>query len=741
MTKPQNNLNKIIVCIKEPNYKGDFSNEALLFGSFCNYHDMDFNRAQKNFDNFVANNDELDVNTYSSPTKDDSQASENDFGGTQVPEMAFSDDDIEVTSEKSLAINSKTSNSTGDENDDEDDEVIVTQERKIEVIPTAIIDLDDDRTNKDNDDIFINTQIQSRLDEHEKESSNKNVLKSFNFEYVSEDSIPHFRNLTNEKSKKSSQQRKRVTKQGTTTDKITRAETLLKLLSGKNSKVKSIINRYQNKTKKPNKVENILEETQSTYNSQEWEQVKDLLRSRYTNLKDDQDFENVIEELSFEMVDNGDLWSTSQAVMKTNTPEIVNDGAIGSLQTLSQVLDDQLSSQTSTQVAPIPHPSNMVDSDVDNLTNDHQKISVENTKLEDKDDTSETDMLTQETQETIISPNELIDDEMNLNGNSCLNESRLFTIYQRSNPEEAEIIKSFDSSDEYESIITFNENKLKELYRQQQKLKSFNENGHTFARPSLRKKIDSIVDLSQSSFKAVNSLISPLKSDAKTPEDKKDENITATERSQPVKKLNLNEIPNITYDMNKKKECIYQFKLKEEALKSLEKSIKNNARVDINSKTTVIDYSSPSSDENNNKPTYMVQVSINDNVELLSSPTNNTASQLGSQNLTELRQKLNIIGLKPARLKSQIVSSLEAASQVQTQEKLGISNKYDTYGHLTKLVEQDSELLTRIYCFQPISMNELISRLKEQDSFVDFIDENTFREWADMQGICIRSNT
>ncbi|KAL3231050.1 hypothetical protein RNJ44_00689 [Nakaseomyces bracarensis] len=714
---------------------------------------MDFNRAQKNFENFVSgaiSNEDLNGSHDSSPIRPSSQNSDNDLNDTQVPDLNFSDNEDMDGSEGALKKDGSYYEAKLNTKDViSDDDIVVTQERKIDNADVVgVIDIADESTHEEevNDNVFINTQIQGRLDDHEKEQNGNNVLKSFNFEYISEESEPIITKTKNSginKKNSSSATKKSTTK--SSNGKVKRAETLLKLLSGKNSKVKSIINRYQNKNKKQARSndEKYIEETQSTYNSQEWEQVKDILRTKYVNLKfskDDIEFENVIKELSFEMDEDGDLWSTSQAVMKADTSQVTNTGPIGSLQTLSQVLDN-------------PVINSDIDNDVnktDQLQSLHFNEDIDlNTKMAVSNEVSiqsktETSQDTQETEETVISNDHIIDhDQLETDHNFELPaQSDIFTIYQKSNADDSEIIMTIDSSDEYDNVITFNSDKLKKLYTQESPLKvgSNNEDEAFYARPSLRKHIDSIVDISQSSFNAVNSLISPLKTDADSTKQKSNENIISTERSQPVKMLNLNQVPKLLHETVDKSNNIYQFKLKAHVLNEYENSIRNDAKVDIFEKHKTSNYSSEDSSEE--ASTYLVKVAITDNLELLSSPTNNSTAELSSQNLTELRQKLTDIGLKPARLKSHIVSSLEAASQIKTvNEKMGISSKNETFLHLTNLVEQDSDLLAKIYCFQPISISELISKLKEQDAFVDFIDESTLKEWADLQGICIRSST
>lgn len=142
---------------------------------------------------------------------------------------------------------------------------------------------------------------------------------------------------------------------------------------------------------------------------------------------------------------------------------------------------------------------------------------------------------------------------------------------------------------------------------------------------------------------------------------------------------------------------------------------------------------------------FAVVLSISNNLELLSSPGVDTHTKEKSPSLAELRKDLDKIGLKPVRLKSQIIENLASASQVVTvdesnQKKVGVTSKSEVFEFLTHLVKQEPDLLTRIYCFQPITMNDLINKLRNKDSFVDLIDDGTIREWTDKLGICIRSN-
>lgn len=121
--------------------------------------------------------------------------------------------------------------------------------------------------------------------------------------------------------------------------------------------------------------------------------------------------------------------------------------------------------------------------------------------------------------------------------------------------------------------------------------------------------------------------------------------------------------------------------------------------------------------------------------------------------MKELRQSLKTIGLKPMRTKLEIIESLQTASQILSANTIvtpGDSDeqrdwainfsKLEIFDHLTELIQSFPDFLERIYTFEPIPLNELIEKLFSVEPFISQIDEMTIREWADIQGICLRND-
>ena len=108
--------------------------------------------------------------------------------------------------------------------------------------------------------------------------------------------------------------------------------------------------------------------------------------------------------------------------------------------------------------------------------------------------------------------------------------------------------------------------------------------------------------------------------------------------------------------------------------------------------------------------------------------------------LSELRKTMKILGLKPARSKSDMLASLESASQVLSQDTITSDSRLEIYGYISSLVEESPELLEKIYTLQPILMNDLVAILSKRDPFMDCIDEPTIRDWADRQGVTIQGS-
>ncbi|CCH58197.1 hypothetical protein TBLA_0A04010 [Henningerozyma blattae CBS 6284] len=112
-----------------------------------------------------------------------------------------------------------------------------------------------------------------------------------------------------------------------------------------------------------------------------------------------------------------------------------------------------------------------------------------------------------------------------------------------------------------------------------------------------------------------------------------------------------------------------------------------------------------------------------------------------SQSAQKLRVSMKTIGLKPLRSKSEMLQALSAAAELFPNDNIldDTQRKEEIHKLLTNLIRNSPRLLEKVYCFEPLFLDSLIDELVSMNPFVDYIDEGSIREWADIQGICLRT--
>lgn len=100
-----------------------------------------------------------------------------------------------------------------------------------------------------------------------------------------------------------------------------------------------------------------------------------------------------------------------------------------------------------------------------------------------------------------------------------------------------------------------------------------------------------------------------------------------------------------------------------------------------------------------------------------------------------LRESLKTIGLKPCRSRTQMLEYMDIVSQNLNSQN-DMDKKQEIFNELNSLVEQTPAILEKVYTFEPLSLVELSGLLAHKNPFLDYVDESTIREWADRQGIC-----
>ncbi|CEP61422.1 Slx4p LALA0_S03e02498g [Lachancea lanzarotensis] len=106
----------------------------------------------------------------------------------------------------------------------------------------------------------------------------------------------------------------------------------------------------------------------------------------------------------------------------------------------------------------------------------------------------------------------------------------------------------------------------------------------------------------------------------------------------------------------------------------------------------------------------------------------------------ELRHSLKSIGFKPKRTRSGMLQQIETASQTFTGETHE-QQREEIHHHLTAIVRDDSQLLEKVYTFEPLIFPDLLQYLIERNPLIADLEETTIRNWADCMGICLRNPT
>ncbi|CCK71307.1 Slx4p KNAG_0G02500 [Huiozyma naganishii CBS 8797] len=616
-----------------------------------------------------------------------------------------------------------------------DDEVADTRSMASTQIPDLNFSSDVEANVQDlapNDErVFLSTQVQSRLDDAEDESEMKSQLRKFKYPQLSMKSLT---TLTHKSisPKKSSQPKQRVAKRNikkarsstnATPSNIdshsrSRSVNLLKQLSGKHSKVKDMI-KSQNNKRRPSNRKNESLVLFDTYNAEEWNTLKDQILLKFPKC-DDNDLNEVHNYLyGYENEDAGighestDLWNASQQLLPytQESKKSVNNSQTMNFLSLSQVMED----------------ASLMNDDIDNTT----KFLVQS-----KDHLAITD--------SAISQN------INVLNTSMPRLAYLKGIYDGNDDND---VRVEDSVDEVGELIPINEQGMSAhpafgkgnipslIHRM-----NSNESSIFSAHPSPEKP-DNIIDLSVGSFKAVKSLVSPIKPDVVrkengVPESIMGENIQVPATRNPTTMDESALATKLTY-------CIsIKLKLRKDRVTENKKSLENICKKGYNFSPSLDQMDEnfvfvDESDDENEKydSNILIDIFRANNVHPMEIPSQNHVQPseakdgLMSCSAQELRSALKLAGLKPVRTKSEMVESLEAASQVLSQVVPLQNSRKEIFRHLNSLVRKIPDLMKLVYTFEPIPFLDLRVELSRLDPFIDRIDDQTFREWTDSNGI------
>lgn len=255
-----------------------------------------------------------------------------------------------------------------------------------------------------------------------------------------------------------------------------------------------------------------------------------------------------------------------------------------------------------------------------------------------------------------------------------------------------------------------------------------------------------IIDLTQESFKAVGSLISPLKVEDKHHNSEVMGSVSHRTVSIQVPATRTGTLRSHTIEPTQEVSPIKYRISKDEYDNNIKKNIDKLPFI-IERIEEDIDVISDSEEESTANNTILMEISERNvlqslnltEVRSISPPSERLSNPILSQSVQELRSSARTTGLKSCRSKKDIIESIEAASQVLTQEIGTQGSRDEIFNYLTDLIKK-SPLLERIYTFQAIPFSELVSVLIQLDSFANRIDEQTIRDWADHNGISTRNN-
>ncbi|CAI1580053.1 hypothetical protein SEUBUCD650_0L01950 [Saccharomyces eubayanus] len=755
---------------------------------------MEFQRAQRNL-KFLQNEDSMNINNHNTMNGESQRASSIAIE-TQIPDVQFSlssdDDSVNTQRRKSSVQKSSVAKEISISNTESD-----TNVNTMNTSPGAVSQpiLEGQKLDMAEENIFINTQIQSRLDDAEEATSLKSKLKQFKYalksnspsEVLTDSTItakrrPAIRKTkpklkSKAKSKRDPNIIKNITEFNINNYERSRTTSLLRQLSGKHKKVLDIIKAQESGSNSAlSKAKNGKGEcgTFDTYSEQEWKHILKLLLEKFphsesTDLNEVQKFLYGSEQSSSSLGDpetpHKRLWTASQL-----PPELPNESAQPEQETkihnsqsavnflsLSQVMDDKSEIMKDEEdkiisggfSASSPEYGSNLEGQESSAHN-----TAENTKLivvaqvneiALADDTACKPMLVEEDSRSKDTGYE-DHDNISIVSDSTDEASTLFPL------------------DPYRYVFIENEDRPGLVTDTMGSTQFFTPNTSP---------LDGIIDLTQESFKAVRSLISPLKIENNKTAVSQVSNqvqVPATRTPTIIPQKNLTKILKTEEEVNSL-ENVIRIKLMHEEVSQFNPVIKSDcyeiAVNDSEEEETEYDDKFCIADiELINLPKGLVQapppnLTNNDNINNKNGVTTTSVADspekiheiITSQSMKELRQSLKTVGLKPMRTKLEIIESLQTASQILSantvpapghsdeQHNCAINfSKLEIFDHLTELIQSFPDFLERIYTFEPIPLNELIEKLLSVEPFISQIDEMTIREWADIQGICLRND-
>lgn len=549
------------------------------------------------------------------------------------------------------------------------------------------------------DHVFINTQIQGRIDDEERLEAVKRQMSKFKYQDSKiQDDTSSRSETTNSISKKTSPVKRNIKKTKSPAKKVTKTKgtakkgtkmvnsksyNLLQQLSGKKSKIRQII---QDDPK--------LEF--DTYNEKEWDQIKLKLQGLVQNDDGVCDYNEVFEYIYGDLEPSQSMWDASQQkLVKKELPASTGNNAIviDDMQdnnddregvqviTLSQLMENSKES-IKEKVAMNENEIDLTQRSIDSKANsilvvsgDGNKITKEMSDIKEISNTGETEDF----------------DE--------IKEIQAIVIDEKPEPSDNVSI-IYDSMDEFETLIPLVDDQLK--------TKPINKTTGKF---SVEYRAQQVFNRETISTNEIQ--VPATRSTTMT------KSCTQSNRA-----LDVNIIMSKSQDIAT---ITNQFTIIDDTAMIMD----SDEEFDTNKYQLLhlrLDFLPIDQDFNTRKPTTNLTYSRETTfITKMDEDITNSPAKV-------IRQNLKSLGLKTSNTKNEMLESLQIASQKITNAE----SINDIYDYLTQTVKSMPDLLEMIYTFQPIRLSVLIKRLIEQDSFIGHIDSMTIRDWTDQQGISIQ---
>ncbi|SMN20693.1 similar to Saccharomyces cerevisiae YLR135W SLX4 Endonuclease involved in processing DNA during recombination and repair [Maudiozyma saulgeensis] len=813
---------------------------------------MDYRRAQRNLQLVNENNIDNDLKVVAELQENERNQEDEALISTQVPSLKFSqssasspEDNKRIYSSSRISSPIKTMGLISDpsniikEVDDEDKEkqtatiignvedgIIINNHNEGNILPNdseghipshGDIEAGNSDISPGNqahsgntmqdDHVLISTQIQSRLDVINRDSEIKGKLSQFRYAISdSAGSFPELNGIARHSKRLASEvfianeskQKKTKTcsqKKDVAPSNLTRAQDLLKKLSGKHRKVRDILKGQQEADKKNSRGKVQLQPSRSfdVYNAEEWKTISSQILKNFPR-SNTQDVKDVFFYL-YGDCDTLDMWGSSQKPPEEFMPQSQqnksnfvhqnkkNDSASSAdmmkLLTLSQVMEDTTDHEKSLLI---------VDENiVENVsTSDEQSLYITQENVVDEQDVENGIDLRGSNSGSVdsIADRKLKEDEVESvirppNRNVGTIETKPHNIAERDTDVIPKIVESAEgNSNSDEDIILYDsmdEMKVEFPNVEQLELDQYKFIPttatlppliETFNKPDKTYKEDD-VDLTQASFTVSNELISPIKSEGVIPKESTPRK--ASPRTKFSSKIQVPATRAPTLICSEKSVKVSQdgfvvnARLSEttcERISNGELPFKFTRNSNLNkteaaSDDTIIydsDICNHKSDCERNQESNIFELKYSTKEEpklatseppialVSESKTVETNVIMSQSSAQDLRRQMKEIGLRPVRSKTEMIESLENASQVLGEAVIegNFGTRQALYDHLTKLVKNEPSLLERIQTFQPILMETFLYELNELDPLVNLIDESTIQSWADANGVSLK---